>query len=196
MEIASRPGQRYVALLERASKAAVPALADGLAIDRGAAAEAFAAAASLVLAGLSRHQRLHPADLRAAGDLVEEYGSPADVSAPELAIGAHLARLDPSPRLGGLLGETAARAVAWLADRTGESPEALARALAASAPLALGALGSSGSPHAVEAWVGELSDAPLSDPARLESDGGAEGEAFRRLRRRGMPWLHRMLAST
>ena len=102
MEIASRPGQRYVALLKRASKAAVPALADGLAIDRGAAAEAFAAAASLVLAGLSRHQRLHPADLRAAGDLVEEYGSPA--AGTGLRLRVRRGRLGPGTGHRGALG--------------------------------------------------------------------------------------------
>ena len=195
MEPASRQGQRYVALLERASKEAVPALADGLSIPRGAAAQAFGAAASLVLAGLSRHRRLHPAEPEAAGTLVEAYGNPADVEAPELAIGAHLARGDGSTRLGGLLGETAARAVSWLADRTGERPVDLARALAASAPLALGALGSSGSPHAIEECIDGVSDATLDDPARLERSESFEGDAFRRVSRAGTPWLERVLGA-
>ena len=195
METAARGGQQYVAILERASKEAVPALADGLSIRRGAAAQAFAAAASLVLAGLSRHRRLHPTEPAAAGNLVGAFGSPADVEAPELAIGAHLARGDLAPRLGGLLDETAAKAVSWLADRTGENPESIARAIAASAPLALGALRSSGSTHALDEALDGVSDASLDDPARLERGGGPEGEAFRRVRRAGTSWVDRVLGA-
>ncbi len=191
------PTSRYVSLLARAGKSAVPEMSRRLGISRAAAGEAFGASAGLVLAGLARHQRRRVGDPAAASAVVEKYGRPADVDAPDIAVGAHLARPSLNPRLGGLLGDAAQRACAWLSARTGESPDALGRAIAASAPLALGALGTATS--AEGAPLRPLLDAvpedsnPLDEPGRLLEPSGPCADAFRRLRHAGSPWFSRLL---
>ncbi len=187
------PTSRYLSLLARAGKSAVPEMSRRLGISRAAAGEAFGASAGLVLAGLARHQRRRAGDPAAASAVVEKYGRPADVDAPDIAVGAHLERPRLNPRLGGLLGDAAPLACAWLSARTGESPDALGRAIAASAPLALGALGTAGTA------LGPLLDAvtedasPLDEPGRLLRPDGPCADAFRRLRHAGSPWFSRLL---
>jgi hypothetical protein len=186
---------RYAARLGRAAPEAVEALARALEIPRGAAAEAFAAAGALVPAAVSRRaRRRSPEEALAA---LRKYGRPGDLGAPSLAVGAHLARPGLSPRLGGLLGADAPGVCAWLAARSGVSPEALGRALAASAPLALGALletlEASPAPD-LAALLAPVTDGCLGDPRLLADPATAAGRLRRRLRRAAMPWLARVLA--
>jgi hypothetical protein len=182
----------YARTLARAGRRAVPALAKGLGVGRRAAAEAFGAAGALVLAGLARHQRRRPGSPGAAQAVLEKYGRPADVDAPDLAVAGHLARPDLDPRLGGLLGEAGDLAARWLADRTGGSAAALARGLAASAPLALGALRTAVPPDALAALLHAASTDALEAPARL-LDRGPVGDAFRAARGAGVSVLDRLL---
>lgn len=188
------PERAYTSLLARASKRAVPALSEHLHVPRDAAAEAFGATAGLVLAGLARHQHRRPGDPRAAPSVLEKYGRPADVDAPEIAIGAHLARPGLDARLGGLLGDAAGTASRWLAARTGETEDAMSRALAASAPLALGALCSATANGELASWLANVSEASLESPDRLLDAKDPSASAFRRVRQAGRPWLSRWRA--
>jgi len=187
----SGPLTRYSSRLARAAKTAVPALVEGTQISRHAAAATFAAACALTLAGLARHQRRRPDDVSAARAVVEKYGRPADVDAAALAVRAHLADPHLDPRLGGLLGDAGPRAVEWLSERTKAPPAALTRALAASVPLALGALHATPSADQLPNALAEISDEALSAPARLLDGKTAAGRVFRRVRRAGLPLLSR-----
>jgi hypothetical protein len=183
---------RYVAYLARSAPEAAGALSKALSIPRRAASEVFAGAAALVLAGVARYAR-HRESPSAAWGVVEKYGRPADLGAPEIAIGAHLARPDLSPRLGGLLGDAADPFCSWLATRTSVDPAVLGRGIAASAPLALGALASTVHSQEIDDLLSSVPEATLADPACLLEPTGVCAQAFRRLRRAGLPWLSRVL---
>jgi len=187
----SGPLTRYAARLARAAKTAVPALVEETGLDRAAASAAFATACALTLAGLARHQRRRPDDRAAARAVVEKYGRPADLDAAALAVRAHLADPRLDARLGGLLGDAGPRAVAWLAARTKAPSEALSRALAASVPLALGALHAAAEADQLPNMLAEVSDGALADPACLLDRATPVGRAFRRVRRAGLPLLSR-----
>jgi hypothetical protein len=188
------PTQKYVDVLERAGRSAVPELSRRLGISRRAAGEAFGASAGLVLAGLARHQRRRATDPRAASAVVEKYGRRGDVGAPDIAIGAHLAKPRLDPRLGGLLGDAAGRACEWLSVRTGESRDAMGRAIAATAPMALGALSTATPGPALQSLLADVPETALDQPDRLLDPQGPCANAYQRLRRTGSPWLARVLA--
>ena len=184
------PARAYASLVARAGRGAVPALVGALGLPRRAAAEAFGAAAGLVLAGLARHRRRRADDARAAAGVVEKYGRPADVDAPAIAVGAHLGRPAREARLGGLLGDAGPRATAWIATRTGAAADVVSRALAASAPIALGALKAAAGDERLEALLDRAGEAPLEAPERLAAEQGPAAAAFRAGRRAGRPaWL-------
>ena len=184
-----RFSRAYVSCLERASREAVPALARALDLDRRAAGEAYAVAAGLVLAGIARARR----DGADAAALEGACGGSGDVESPELAIGAHLARTAPDPRVSLVLGDAAERAGPWLARRTGEPAEAMSRAVAASARTALCAA-SRAAGEAPSGAIGGADEASLESPERLILARDAGGDAYRSLRRAGMPWFERVLA--
>jgi uncharacterized protein DUF937 len=188
-----QPRRAFLRRLGRAAPGAVRALSRELSMPKKAAAEALAAAAGLGLAGLSRHQKKRPQDSRAAVAVVKKYGRPADLAAPDLGISAHLSRPEISPRLGGLLGDAGPRAATWLAERTGTTPDAAGRALAAATPLVLGALGDAVEPATLTEWLARVPDSPLDDPGALLAANGDPSDAFRRLRRFGAPWWMRTL---
>ena len=181
----------YGARLRRAAKEAVPALMDGVALRRNAAATVFGAAAGLTIAALARHQRRRPDDREAARSVIEKSGHVADVVAPALAVRAHLADPRLDPRLGGLFGDAGPLLVAWLAEVTGAPPERLANALAASVPLALGALRATAPTDQLPNALSEVPDGVLSEPARLLDPATPCGRAFRQVRRGGLPLLVR-----
>jgi hypothetical protein len=180
----------YVDRLVRAGKEAVPALATGAGLPRVAAADVFAATAALVVAGLARH-RSRRGDVAAAAAVLAKFGRPADVDAPALAVAAHLARADLDPRLGGLLGDAGLAAVSWLASRTGAPAEAIRRAVAASAPMALGALSAAAPVRGLEALLDEVGPGGLESPAALADRKGAAAEVFERVRRGVRPFWRR-----
>jgi hypothetical protein len=185
----------YSARLRRAGRKAVPALVKSLGLSRVAAAETFGATAGLVLAALARHQRKRPGEPKAAAAVVEKYGRSADVDAPEIAIDAHLQHPNLNPRLGGLLGDAADRATRWLAGRTGGPSDAISKALAAGAPLALGALSESASSNQLPAVLAAADESVLDAPERLADGHGPCADAFRSVRRCGrsrwLAWLGR-----
>jgi hypothetical protein len=184
----------YSARLRRAGKEAVPALAKSLGMSRSAAAETFGATAGLVIAALARHQHRRPGEPEAANAVVEKYGRPADVDSSDIAIGAHLARPRLDPRLGGLLGDAADRATRWIADRTGAAPDAVAKAMAAGAPIALGALHATVESKGLGSLLDAADEQALESPARLAEGHDACADAFRIVRRSGrsrwLGWLH------
>jgi hypothetical protein len=179
----------YVSCLERASREAVPALARALELDRRAAGEAYAAAAGLVLAGLARARRDRAEDALLEGAC----GGSGDVESPELAIGAHLARRAPDPRLSLVLGDAAERAGPWLARRTGGAADTLSRAVSAAARTALCAASRAAGDVPAGA-LGEADEGALEAPERLAVGRDAGGNAYRSLRRAGLPWFERVLA--
>jgi hypothetical protein len=188
----AEPVDRYVARLGRSAPAAARTLARRLGLSRAAAAEAFAGAGSLVVAGLARHgRRRGPGAVR---DVLAKYARPADLGAPALAVGAHLSRPDLSARLGGLLGDGGPRFCGWLASRRRADAGALERALAACAPLALGALdeclGSEGESTLPERFPEDV----LDEPSRLVGGDDPSARLFRRLARSGLPWFARVLS--
>jgi hypothetical protein len=188
--LALSPKNDYAAVLSRAGREAVPALVKSLGLSRIAAAETLGATAGLVLAALSRHQRKRPSERSAAAAVVEKYGRPADVDAPEIAIDAHLQHPRLNPRLGGLLGDAADRTTRWLAGRTGGSPEAISKAIAACAPLALGALSANAQATRLPALLAAADESALDAPERLANERGPCGDAFRAVRRCGRSrWL-------
>jgi len=185
--------ETYVALLSRAGRDAVPALARGLRLEPSAAAAAYAATAALVLGGLARHQaRRGTPDAAAA--IVEKFGRPADVDAPALAVAGHLARADLDPRLGGLLGDDAARLTAWLAARTGAPAATMGRAVAACAPLALGALRAATPAENLPAFLAGIGTAALDAPASLAAGEGPSAAVFDRVRRGARSFWQRLRA--
>jgi hypothetical protein len=188
------PRQAFLRTIQKAAPLAVRTLERELKIDRRTAGEAFAAAAALTLAGLARHQRRRPLQGTAAYQVVKKFGRPADLKAPELGIPAHLARRSLSPRLGGLLGDAGPKAAAWLAARRpGATPEQVGKAMAAVAPLVLGALREEVEAVALTEWLAKVPEAPLEDPAALLAVVGDPSDAFLRLRRMGQSWWERTL---
>lgn len=180
----------YVERVVRAGKDAVPALAAGAKVPRAAAAATFAATAVLVVAGLARH-RARRGGVEAAAAVLVKFGRPADVDAPALAVAAHLARPDLDPRLGGLLGDEGAAAIAWLAERTGAPAAALGRIMAATAPMTLGALAASAPADGLDALLAEIGPGGLEAPASLDGDTGAAAGVFDRVRRGVQPFWRR-----
>lgn len=182
----------YLVRLRGARRAVVAALAEAVPMPSAAAGEAWAAAGALVLAGLARHDRRRGGTGDAAAAVLSKYARVADLAAPAIAIRAHLARPDLDPRLGGLLGDAAPLACAWLSSRTGSPAASLARALAACAPLALGALASAGEPAAaLSVRCSGVDVACLEAPGSLERASGIAGDTYRHLRRRGWGGLLR-----
>lgn len=180
----------YADRLARAGKDAVPALAAGAKVPRAAAADTFAATAALVVAALARHQRRRGRPDAAAG-VLQKFGKPADVDAPALAVAAHLARPDLDPRLGGLLGDAAAAAATWLAQRTGAEEHDLSRLVAASAPMALGALAAAAPADGLTALLDEVGPGGVEAPASLATGEGAAAAVFGRVRRAVSPFWRR-----
>lgn len=175
----------------RPARAAALTLAAALPSDvpapdrRRAAAAVVAAAAALLPAALARHAARRPADPGAAWDVVLKFGRPADLDAPEIGVAAQLraARLDP--RLGGLLGGSAEAIAAWLAGETRVAPAALARGVAAVAPLVLGAVARAAeTPAGLASLCGGFPPAVLDAPGALATDAAAPGRVFRAVRRR------------
>jgi hypothetical protein len=181
----------YVRVLGRATKRAVPVLARETGLSRRDAGRTFAAVAALVPAGLARRTRRRPNNPRAAVEVARKFGRPADVFAPDLGLVAHLSRCDLSPRLGGLLGDAGPRVVAWIAGAGRAEEATVAKALAASAPLALGALTVGLESRDLGDWIATVRDDVLDDPSGLPSDGGDAGWIYRKLRRRARPWWRR-----
>jgi hypothetical protein len=180
----------YVDRIVRAGKDAVPALAAGAKVPRVAAADAFAATAALVVAGLARH-RARRGGVEAAAAVLAKFGRPADVDAPALAVAAHLSRQDLDPRLGGLLGDAGTAAVAWLAGRTGAPAVALGRIVAATAPMALGALAAAAPADGLDALLAEVGPGGVDSPASLADAPGAAGAVFERVRKGVSPFWRR-----
>jgi hypothetical protein len=189
--LGDRTTREYVGILERAAREAVPALSRALPLDRRAAGEAFAVAAGLVLAGLTRARR----EGGDAGLLEGACDGAGDVESPELAIGAHLARVRPDERIAAVLGDAADRAGPFLARRTGREAAVLSRAVTASAAVALCAA----SRAAGDSPAGVLTpadEAALADPQCLARGRDAGGDAYRSLRNAGRPWFERVMATT
>ena len=67
------------------------------------------------------------------------------------------------------------------------------RAVAATAPIALGAFETALEPRALGAWVAMLPDGALTDPEQLLDANEEPAEIFRRLRRHGQSRLGRLL---
>jgi hypothetical protein len=187
------PRRLYLRILKRVAPDTVTVLREQCGLDRAAAAEAFAAVAGLGLAGLARHQRRRPENPRAAVEVVRKYGRPADLDAPELGIAAHLQRPDLSSRLGGLLGDAGPRAAEWVARRTGAPTAAVDRAMAAAAPLSLGALEAGLTPAELTVWLARLPDDAIERTDALLDPRSDCAETFRCLRRRALPWWQRVL---
>ncbi len=185
--------RRVERVLVRAAAATVRGLCRELDLSRRAAAEAYATTSGLVPSGLALRTRRRPLNARAAFEVVKKYGRPMDVAAPELGIAGRLARDPVSPRLGGLLGDAGPRAVRWIAERTGAEEQAVARAVAATAPIVLGALERALEPRDLGDWVATLSTEPLESPGRLAGTSDATGRLYRRLASYARPWWGRTL---
>lgn len=187
------PATRYLEALEAAAPAAAKGLRQHLPLSRGGAAEAFAAAGALLPSALARHQARRGGAPGAARDVLRKFGLPAGLKHPSPALRAQISRSDLSPRLGGLLGDDGPRAAAWIAARTGDDASALGCALAACAPLVLGALGLAAEDPALAAWLGGLSQDVLGTPAGLAEPTTMPGAWFAALRARAFPWWTRVL---
>lgn len=183
------PVRDLVVRLRGAGRRAVPELARGTGLASRPAAAAYAAAAAAVLAGLARHAARRGGPDTAVA-VIAKWGRPADVAAPALAVAAHLSRPDLHPRLGGLLGDDADRVCAWLASRYGGEAGAHGRALAASAPLVLGALDPA--PAALAHLLAGVEPEALDAPEAWPRARGAVGAVFRRLSRSVLPWWRRV----
>ncbi len=173
------------------ARAAARELAGAFAADlplgerRRAAAGVVAAAAACLPAALARHAARRPADAGAAWDVVLKFGRPSDLDAPEIGVAAQLrsARLDP--RLGGLLGGSSDAIAAWLCGGTAVPAAALGRAVAALAPLVLGAVARATETRAgLASLCAEFPPATLDDPSALEGAANVPGRVFRAVRRR------------
>ncbi len=186
------PRDPYLVRLRRARRGIVAALVTSVPLSPAAATEAWAVAGALLLAGLARHDRRRGGDGTAAAAVLAKYARVDDLGSPAIAVRAHLAHHRLDPRLGGLLGDASALASAWLSSRTGTPAPLLARALAACAPLALGALASGGeAPAALAARCAGVDIACLEAPGALERIEGPPGDTYRHLRRRGWGPLRR-----
>lgn len=183
----------YLAALEPAAPGAAKALRRQGRLSRGGAAEALAAAGALLPLALARHQQKRAAEPRAVQDVIGKYGRTGALGDPAPVLRERLADPDLSARLGGLLGDDGPRVAAWLAPRTGDDALALGRSVASCAPLLLAALGRAGSAEAIDAWLRGLDLAALGEPARLATDEGFAGTAFRALRGKAFPWWTRVL---
>jgi hypothetical protein len=188
-----RSTKSVLAVLERAAPEAIRGLQTGLDLPRGAAAEIYGATAALLAAGLARLTRRRPNDSRAAIEAVKKHGRPADVDAPDVGIAGRLDKERLSVRIGGILGEAGPRAAVWLADRTGTDADVVERAVAATAPIALGAFETALEPRALGTWVAMLPDGALTRPELLLDANEEPAEIFRRLRRHGQSRLGRLL---
>lgn len=185
--------KRVLAVLERAAPDAIRGLQGELDLTRLAAAEIYGATAALLAAGLARLTRRRPNDSRAAVEAVKKHGRPADVDAPDVGIAGRLEKTRLSVRIGGILGEAGPRAAEWLAGRTGAESTVVERAVAAAAPVALGAFETALEPRALGAWVAMLPDGALTHPELLFDANEEPAEIFRRLRRHGQSRLGRIL---
>lgn len=145
----SDANERYARLLTRgrrpvrvaaATLAAVLSPSLPLSKRRLAAARAIGAAAVLLPAALARHASKRGGDPDAAWDVAEKFGRPSDLDEPSIGVRAQWDRLRLDPRLGGLLGDSADVAAHWLASTSRVPAAELSRAVAAVAPLVLGAL--------------------------------------------------------
>jgi hypothetical protein len=180
-------------VLGRAAPGTIRALRKELGLSRTAAAEAYAATAALCAAGLARLTRRRPNDARAAVEAVKEHGRRADVDAPALGLRGRLEKPRLSPRVAGILGEGGPRAAAWLAERTGADEEVLTRAIAATAPIALGAFEVALEPRELGDWIAMLPDHALTRVEHLLEPNEVPAEIFRRLRRFALPRPMRLL---
>ena len=188
-----RSTKRVLAVLERATPDAIRGLEKELELSKRAAAEIWGATAALLSAGLARLTRRRPNDSRAAVEAVRKQGRPADVEAADVGIAGRLEKTRLSVRLGGLLGEAGPRAAAWLAERTGIEAEVVERAVAAAAPVALGAFDTALEPRELGTWAAMLPDGALTRPERLLDANEEPAEIFRRLRRHGQSRIGRLL---
>lgn len=188
-----RSTKSVLAVLERAAPQTIRGLQHELDIPRLAAAEIYGATAALLAAGLARLTRRRPNDSRAAIEAVKKHGRPADVEAPDVGIAGRLERTRLSVRIGGILGEAGPRAAQWLAARTDTDPALVERAVAAAAPVALGAFETALEPRDLGAWVAMLPDDALTHPDLLLGANEEPAEIFRRLRRHGQSRLARLL---
>jgi len=182
-----------LAVLERAAPQAIRGLQTELGLSRRVAAEIYGATAALLAAGLARLTRRRPNDSRAAIEAVKKHGRPADVDAPDIGIAGRLEKPRLSVRIGGILGEAGPRAAQWLAGRTDTEAETVERAIAAAAPVALGAFERGLEPRALGTWVAMLPDGALTHPELLLDANEEPAEIFRRLRRHGQSRLGRLL---
>ncbi len=180
-------------VLERTAPQTIRGLQAELGLSRLAAAEIFGATAALLSAGLARLTRRRPNDSRAAVEAVKKHGRPADVDAPDVGIAGRLEKTRLSVRIGGILGEAGPRAARWLAERTGSDPETVERAVAATAPVALGAFEVALEPRELGTWVAMLPDDVLTHPEQLLGANEEPAEIFRRLRRLGQSRIGRLL---
>jgi len=186
------PRDPYLVRLRRARRGIVAALVEGVPLSPAAATEAWAVAGALLLAGLARHDRRRGGDGTAAAAVLAKYARADDLGSPDIAVRAHLAHPRLDPRLGGLLGDASALAAAWLSSRTDTPAPLLARALAACAPLALGALAAGGeTPGDLSTRCAGVDVACLESPESLERIEGPPGDTYRHLRRRGWGSLRR-----
>lgn len=193
MSEATDPASLYLDLVEAAAPAAAKALRSAGVLSRGGAAEALAAAVALLPLALARHQRRRGAEPAAARDVLAKYGPESALAEPGRTVGQRFALPDLSARLGGLLGDDGPRAAAWIATRSGDAPVAVARALAAAAPVALAALGRAAALHGFDAWLLSLPEGPLAQPASLIGAGGLPAAWFSALRSKAFPWWTRVL---
>jgi hypothetical protein len=187
------PLRSYLAALRKAAPAVMRTLERELGLSRRAAAEAYAVTAAIIPSALARETRRRPGDSWAAMAIVRKHGRPEDLAAPELGVAGRLERRRLSPRLGGFLGAAGARLSAWAARRADVPVETMGRAIAALAPLALGALARSLPPQELSDWVAQLSDRVLADPEALLQAEGVPAAVHRTLERLGRPWTVRLL---
>lgn len=180
----------YERELMRAARDTIRTLERELGLAPRQAGEIYAVTAALVPGGLARHTRRRPQNARAAFEVVKKFGRPADVDMPELGIAGRLQKPRLSPRLGGLLGEAGPRAAVWLAERTGADVEVVGRAIAAIAPIALGALERALEPRDLSDWIATLPDEALTKPTELFDANALPSQIYRRVRRLGQPlWI-------
>jgi hypothetical protein len=92
-----------------------------------------------------------------------------------------------------LLGDGGPRFCGWLASRRRADAAVLERAVAASAPLALGALDECLGPEGERALSERFPENVLEEPSRLVGTEDPSARIFRRLARSGLPWFARVL---
>jgi hypothetical protein len=186
--------ERYLGAIEQVAGAVAKTLRARGDLSRSGSAEALAAATALLPAAVARHRRRRGGSFEAAREVWTKFGRPEALVQPRVLLTSTDPRTpEPSPRLGGLLGDDGPRTADFLAQRTSDPPQVIGRALASAAPLVLAALGASGSAEDLGAWLAHRTDEELDDPAGLVANDGFPAEAFRRIRTRGFPWWSRML---